>query len=73
MWFLSNDSTARIKLAKAQANIKASETVQHHPLSNGDELTTLETPILLFFHYHIYLCLFKTNNDPFKNKYLQRH
>ncbi|MEI2356600.1 hypothetical protein [Mesobacillus zeae] len=48
LWFLSNDSTARTKLVNVQANIKASKTViQHHPLSNGDELTTLETPILL--------------------------
>jgi hypothetical protein len=42
-FFWLNDRTATIKLANAIVIINASNTViQHHPLSNGSEPTTLE-------------------------------
>jgi hypothetical protein len=48
-FFWLNDSTATIKLVKAQASINASKTVmQHHPLS-GIAPTTFEKSVTIAF------------------------
>jgi len=52
-FFWLNDRIATIKLAKAQANIKASNTVTASPSFRGVLLTTLEKPTLLPLYYII--------------------